>query len=280
MEKASPMIRSAVTQDISGSKTASGVDTQTKTKPTAKLTGGDVKRILDNAKLAPSQRMTQKEMAECLQVSMKTISRVLTGQTWRDETQLNKPRDAGRGPASITYKTRQDDAEEMCDFLDDLTAIKNHFALSFDHPLFWGWFDWQDGKHSICSDGFIMWESTSLVNFAQRVKVAEINSHPFFSHKADELPTFEITEIMTKPIGPKFVTDAEAGGIVRLISEGEKNTVVFLRQKYVALAQKHKMEIRAAGDDPRFVYLTKARNKQTADTQSVVMACVSTMKEN
>ena len=248
-----------------------------KNKPTAVLTPAQVLEIdllLQETDLA--QKLAQDKIAERYGVSKKTISRIATGQTWSDVTHRNQPKETPVRNAVVPCLEILKLPEKFIDFLDDLNAIKNHFGFSFDHPLNWGWFDWAEGKHSICTDGFIMWESADLVNFAQKMAQSEVNSYPVFASKARELGTFEIEGIMTKPIGKRYVVDLDCGGVVRLVNE--QNEVIYLRQKYVAMAVKMKLEIRASGADNRFVYFTKSRNRMTADTSSVVIACVSTMQ--
>ena len=251
--------------------------TPDKHKPTAILTPALVLEI--DALLMvrdPKVRVSQDIIAAKYGVSKKSISRIATGQTWSDVTHRNQPKETPVRDAVVPCLEILKLPEKFIDFLDDLNAIKNHFGFSFDHPLNWGWFDWADGKHHICTDGFIMWESADLVNFAQKVAQSEVNSYPVFAVQAREVGTFEIEHIMTKPIGKRYVTDLDCGGVVRLINE--QNEVIYLRQKYVAMAVKMKLEIRAAGTDSRFVYFTKSRHKMTADTSSVVIACVSTMQ--
>lgn len=247
-------------------------------KPTAKLTSADVQFMLVNAQLPKDQRLTQKSLAERFGVSMKTISRVLTGQTWRDETQINKPKEPHKKPQSIKVKAENNNTEIVCSLLDELVAVKNTFAFIFDKPIHWGWFDWEDGLHCVASDGFILWESADLVDFAQKIHAAQLNCHPFYSSNAKEIGTFDLTELMTKPIGEKFTIDALCGGIVRLIGEKTK-TNIFLRQRYIEQAQKHKLEIRAAGKNSGFVYFTKSKTRFSSDVQSYVIACVSTMTD-
>ena len=248
-----------------------------KNKPTAVLTPAFVLEI--NALLMvqdPKLRLSQDRIAVMYGVSKKSISRIATGQTWSDVTHRNQPKETPVRDAVVPCLEILKLPEKFIDFLDDLNAIKNHFGFSFDHPLNWGWFDWADGKHHICTDGFIMWESADLVNFAQKMSQSEVNSYPVFASKSCELGMFEIEKIMTKPIGKRYVVDLDCGGVVRLINE--QNQVIYLRQKYVAMAVKMKLEIRASGTDDRFVYFTKSRNRMTADTSSVVIACVSTMQ--
>lgn len=248
---------------------------QDKDKPTAVLTPEQVLEINSLLLVSdPKVRLSQDKIAAIYGVSKKTISRIATGQTWGDVTGRNQPKETPVRDAVVPSLEILKLPEKFIDFLDDLNAVKNHFGFSFDHPLNWGWFDWADGKHHICTDGYIMWESADLVNFAQKVSQSEVNSYPVFASKACELGTFEIEGIMTKPIGKRYVVEYDCGGVVRLINE--QSEVIYLRQKYVAMAQKMKLEIRAAGDDARFIYLTKSRNKLTADTHSVVIACVST----
>jgi hypothetical protein len=130
------------------------------------------------------------------------------------------------------------------------------------------------------SDGIILWESADLVKYAQKLAEARLNIHPIWSDRAEELPTFDLEDILTQPVGEKFKVDMETGAAVRLSHQGEDvQRVVFLHQKFAGIARRMKLDIRQAGKQDDFVYLTKLKPKSPADPMHVVIACVATMTD-
>ncbi len=220
------------------------------------------------------QKVPHRIIAEEFGVSKKTISRINTGETWREVALRYNQRTPSvqiNIPNIITPVS-----PEFADLLDELTAVKNHFGFDFKQPLYWGWFEGWDGIHSVVSDGYIIWESVDLVNYAKRLAETNIDGHPVYASKAEELPTFELEDLMTLPVGEKYTIDAVAGDVVRLVGSKE---AIFLRQKYVNIATKLKLEIRAAGKDGKYVYLTKNKPKSPNDPMPIIIACVVTIKE-
>ena len=233
--------------------------------PTAILTESNVMEILDRLQSGIPHRLIAAEFG----VSKKTIGRINTGETWR-EVSL---RYGARPPAQLGLIGL---STEFCDLHDEITAIKNHFALAFRQPIYWGWFESWDGLHSLVSDGYIIWESSDLVKYARKIAALGIQGDPVWTEKLDELPTFELEALMTCPVGEHFTVDTSSGDIARLtLGDG----VVFLRQKYVNVAARMKLEIRAAGNRSDIVYLTRNKPKAKNDPQPFVIACCSTLQE-
>jgi hypothetical protein len=237
-------------------------------RPTAILTESNVMEILDRLQGGIPHRLIAAEFG----VSKKTISRINTGETWRDVSL----RFGARPPAQLGSLHLVGLPTEFCDLHDEITAIKNHFALSFQQPIYWGWFESWDGLHALVSDGYIVWESADLVKYARKIAATEIKGIPVWAEKLDELPTFELEALMTCPIGEPYKVDICGGDIARLI--GTKGTVI-IRQKYVNVAAKMKLEIREAGDRLDIVYLTRNKPKSKRDPMPFVIACCSTMQE-
>ena len=115
-------------------------------------------------------------------VSKKTISRNNTGETWR-EVSL---RSGIRPPPTQTIPSVIGVSAQFCDLHDEIIAIKNHFALAFQQPIYWGWFEGWDGLHSLVSDGYIVWESIDLVRYAQKIASTKIQGSPVWADKVEE----------------------------------------------------------------------------------------------
>lgn len=235
-------------------------------KSQATLTESSVKEILRLL----DRGISHGAIAEEFHVSKKTISRINTGETWSDISKRTIARDPPTHNVAIPSVTSPD---KLLDLLDEVTGVKNHFGLSFDRPLNWGYFDWYDGTHSVATDGFIMWESTDLTEFALKLYGSQITGAPIFSDQARELPTFGTKALMTYAIGGRYTVDADAGGVAKLVADDGSS--VMLRKKYVEIATKLRFELRQAGDRSDILYFTRAKTKTTSDTASVIMACVA-----
>lgn len=224
--------------------------------------------ILDRLKNKVPHRL----IAEEFDISKKTVSRINTAEAWRDVVlryRSQSPSDHMAIPNPLLQL-----APAYCDLLDEITSIKNHFGLDFKQPIYWGWFDSWDGKHSIASDGFIIWESSDLVAYAKRLIATGVQTDPIWASKAEELPTFELEDIMSLPVGACYVIDRTVGDIVCMRSPTQK---VFLRQKYVSIASRMKLDIREAGDSDLYVYLTRNKPKAPNDPMPIVIACAVTI---
>jgi hypothetical protein len=174
-------------------------------------------------------------IAEEFRVGHKTVARIRTGETWSEVTK--------RTSTVVTNNTVLP-ADPILDLMDEAVSVKNHFCLALDRPMDWGYFDWYDGLHSVVTDGYIFWESADLVSLALKLNGGK------------ELPTFWLKDLMTQPIG-------------QVISNNH------LPNKYAAIADSMKLELRQAGTRHDIVYLTRSKTKITADTASVVIACVA-----
>jgi len=202
-------------------------------------------------------------------VSIKTISRIKRGETWSEITQRSRVHYSG---AKIPIVTSISD--KTLDLLDEVTAIKNHFGFSFDQPIHWGWFDGWDGLHSIASDGIIMWESADLVAYAQKLAQCGIDDSPIWARCAEELPTFDIEDVMTQSVGTIYEPTMETEETVHL---NTKKHSVILHSKFVNIARAMKLDIRVADKTNEYVYFTKQKPKSPADPTNVVIACVATL---
>jgi ligand-binding SRPBCC domain-containing protein len=239
--------------------------------PRRTFTESDVIAILERLQQGIPHRLIAKEF----EVSKKTISRINTGETWRG--------------VSLRYKLHHPSAPkitpvinliglstEFCDLHDEITGVKNHFALSFNQPIYWGWFEGWDGLHSLASDGYIIWESADLVNYAQKIANTKLTGSPVWAEKIDELPTFELETFMTQPVGELFSINNAIDNIVRLTSPAQ---TILLQQKYVTVATKMRLDIREAGNRSDIVYLTRNKPKSKNDPMPIVIAGVSTVQE-
>jgi hypothetical protein len=240
-------------------------------RPTATLTEAQVIEVLGRLDAGEYQHVIANDYG----VSTKTISRIKTGETWSEVTQ----RFRSKHPlANITHPIVKiaPMAAETIDVMDEAIAVKNHFGFDFNQPLHWGWFDGWDGLHAVVSDGIILWESTDLLNYAQRLATSGIDAHPIWANRAEEMPTFDLEDILTLPVGEKFDIEMETGGLVRLSQDDHQ---VFLHQRFINIARKMKLDIRVAGEQEQFVYLTRLKPKSPSDPMHVVIACVATMDD-
>jgi hypothetical protein len=235
------------------------------------LTEAKVIEILNLLK----QKVPHHKIAEQFGISKKTVGRINTGETWKEVSMRYNQHVPGQH-VHLPTGTVPSVSPEICDILDELTAIKNHFGFDFNQPLYWGWFESWDGIHSVVSDGYIIWESQDLVKYAKRLIETGIEGAPVYASKAEELPTFELEDLMTQPVGQKYTIDAIAGDIVRLSGE---NGSIFLKQKYVNIANRLKLEIRGVGDKDDYVYFTHNKPKSPNNPMPIVIACVVTIKE-
>lgn len=215
---------------------------------------------------------TQAKIANAYGVEKKTISRIKTGKTWRSLKQRFDEQ-------SSVHFNRSVEAEEGLrteNMIADIGGAKETFGLDTERPLHFGRYEWYDGVHWIASDGFILWESLPLYDLAVRAEASGIKGYPVFAHKACELPTFKLSDIMTRPVGDTLVKDLESGdGWVRLISDESKT--VFIKSQYMEIAERQKFDINLAGYDLDFVYFTQT--KTTRHTEDIVIfACVATME--
>ena len=236
--------------------------------PTAILTETDVMQVLERLQTGISHRVIAAEFG----VSKKTISRINTGETWRDVSL----RFGARPPAQLGSLHLVGLPTEFCDLHDEITAIKNHFALSFQQPIYWGWFESWDGLHALVSDGYIVWESADLVKYARKIAATEIKGIPVWAEKLDELPTFELEALMTCPVGDHFIVDTSSGDLAMLTGAGR---TICVRQKYLNIASKMKLDVREAVGNPSIVYLTRNKPKSKSDPMPIVIACASVLQE-
>lgn len=240
-------------------------------RPARILTEETVIQILELLK----QKVPQRVIAERFGVCKKTINRLSTGDTWKEVclryNQVIHSVHVGVPDLSITSIP-----PEIADLMDELAAVKNHFGFDHKQPLYWGWFEGWDGVHSVVSDGYIIWESADLAKYAHKLAQTNIDGPPVYASRADELPTFELEDIMTQTAGDKYTIDACAGDIVRLA--GTSN-YTYIKSKYANIATSMKLDIRAAGKSNMYVYLTRNKPKSPNDPMPIVIACVVIMKE-
>jgi len=242
-----------------------------KTRPTATLTEPQVIEVLRRLDAGEYQHVIAKDYG----VSIKTISRIKTGETWNEVTQRFRSKHPLANITQPIIRLMPVKAETI-DTIDTVIAIKNHFGFDFAQPIHWGWFDGWDGLHAIASDGIILWESTDLVHYAQHLAESQIDAHPVWANRAEELPTFDLEDIMTLPVGDKFDIELEIDGIAKLTCNKHQ---AFIQQRFINIARKMKLDIRVAGKQEHFVYLTKQKPKSPLNTVHVVIACLATMTD-
>jgi hypothetical protein len=242
-----------------------------RSSPMKVLLEEEVIQILDLLR----QRVPQRIIAGRFGVSKKTISRINTGDTWK-EVCFRYNRETPSEQIQLPFLNVTPITPEVADVLDELVAVKNHFGLDFKQPIHWGWFESWDGIHSVVSDGYIIWESRDLVKFAKRLVGTNIHEAPVYAYKAEELPTFELEDLMTMIVGEKYSIDAISGDVVRLVYN---ECAIYLKRKYVTIANSLRLDIRAAGQSGNYAYMTKNKPRSPNDPMPIVIACAVTIKE-
>jgi hypothetical protein len=213
---------------------------------------------------------SHRTIAEKFGVGRKVVSRIHTGETWREFSHHY----AKEKPDQITIPLLGL-SNDFCDLHDEITAVKNNFGLNYNQPIHWGWFESWDGLHSVVSDGYIIWESSDLVTYAQQLVLTGIKGEPVWADKAEELPSFECEDIMSMPVGGQYTVVSQDNGIVKL-TRGDR--CVYLQQKYVDIAKRMKLDIREVRQKCNLVYFTRLKPKSSLNPTHVVIACASTLE--
>lgn len=249
-------------------------------KSSTYLTQKEVLEIVDYLDLGEAHDI----LATSYRTSKKTISRINTGESWGHLTgrvkEVQKPEEATKIvgariaeaiiPPGVIYAL----PKTHLDFIDKVVGVKNTFCLSFNTPINWGWYESWDGLHAVAGDATILWESEDLLKFA--LEIAHYDAPAELPvEKGMELPTFGLADLLTNPIEGQYRKYNELGEISYLRADNDK---VAIRTRYYNLAERHKLEVRRAGENSNFVYFTKAAKKNLADTASIVIACVATLR--
>jgi hypothetical protein len=215
-------------------------------------------------------QMQLSEIAERYHVSVKCISRIVSGEAWQSVS-LRHGMHLERHNVPLQIPSL---SEEFCDLHNATVAVKQHFGFRMEQPIHWGWFESWDGLHAVTSDGYIIWESKDLVAFAKRLAESKINTYPILSDKAEELPTFELEDIMGQPTGDVLNVTNSLGDMVKLSNTKRE---LCIRAKYATIATKLKLDFREVQGKP-FVYLTKNKPKAKNDPLPIVIACITTIE--
>lgn len=247
------------------------------TRPNAQLSEADIEQIwirVQRIRNGNLSKDSQGKIGIDFNVSKKTISRIALKETWRDITDRLETQEERRHIDVGFIATLPSIPTSLGDLLDSLVAIKNDWCLSFDFPLSWGWYDAWDGVHGVATDGIIMWRDPRLVAFAQTLAASGVNEPPILAGGAHELPTFDLIEIMERPLmAPYKVGESFNVGITSLLTE--KNEVVCVQSKFVSLAERHKCQFYQAGSERHYVYLAKAASIRS---DPVLLAAIAIME--
>lgn len=213
---------------------------------------------------------TQAQIAADYRVEKKTISRIKNGETWGSlKLRFDERHNCQSASASFP-------GDDTLDLLDTIGKVKTAWGLDVETPLHFGRYDWIDGVHWVVTDGTILWESYDLFNLATKAEGSGIEEHPVFARMACELPTFQLSKIMTRPVGDKFVEREEFNtGVVRLTSE--EGRTVFLKAQYIEIIDRLKLDVHIAGRQLKFVYLVQTKTTPHKEDQ-VIFAAVATVE--
>jgi hypothetical protein len=100
--------------------------------------------------------------------------------------------------------------------------------------------------------------------------------YPVYSSRAEELPTFELEDIMGQAVGELLTPTIGLGDMVRI---SNSKTELCIRAKYANIATKLKLDFREVPGTP-FVYLTKNKPKSKNDPLPIVIACITTIERH
>lgn len=248
-------------------------------RPSAQLTEEDVVEIwrrIENIRHGNVAKDSQGKIAADYKVSKKTINRIALRETWGEVTSGIQKKEAERRRGVIKVDTLASVPDHVADLCDSIYAAKTAWGLSYDLPIHWGYYDAWDGKHSVATDGIIIWEDPRLVEFALKVAETKLDDATILASNATELDTFALSSVMTRPVGSDALKIGETAqnGISHLITP--EGVVVCIQTKFVALATKHRCEFRQAGDQLDFVYLMK---RQSARGEPVLVAAIASMEK-
>lgn len=246
-------------------------------RPSAQLTEGDVTAIwnrIECIRHGNVEKDSQGRIAIDYGVNKKTINRIATGETWSDVTNKLRQDQENYRKTVVKVDTLPSVPTTLADLCDEAYAAKTSWCLDYERPIHWGFYDAWNGKHSVATDGIILWEDPRLVGLAQKFAESGVNEHPLLASNAEELDTFSLFTVLTRPIGQEYRLGEEFGtGITQLISPQGK--VVCVRSKFVKLATKNKCQFRQAGDTLDFVYLTKSKTERS---DPVLLAAIAVME--
>lgn len=212
------------------------------------LTPADILEILRQRRELKTPRW---KVAEDFGVSKRTITRICNGESWESIVNVSpykpKPKLSRLNPLPRGYDR---DHNEFVNF-------KRKFGFAFERPVCWGSYDSYDGKRDVVSDGIIMWHSMKgLVREAKRI--AEMNDprKPFLSDRAHELDTFEVSRLMSAPIGEPLDFDLDdLSGIIRYRTVAGR--FIFIAEKFVEIAHENGYIFYEVENDPNRVFLVK-----------------------
>jgi hypothetical protein len=211
-------------------------------------------------------------------VDKKTINRIKNGTTWNYLHQRFFTQVVPLVSALQKLGDFEELSEEEYALMGFLAHAKSLYCLDHDKPMFYGSYDWIDGEHVVVSDGMITWEQENLYQLALRARDSGFAGPPIFADTTEEMPTFALSEIMTKPVGCRFHSVEDLQGLWHFTSETGED--IYLTDKYVKMFHRLKgdwpaLEIRQAGQQLDFVYLTKI-GKDSDDI--TVCAAIATLE--
>jgi hypothetical protein len=218
----------------------------------AKVDEGAVKQIL----LRHQRGETQVALANEFGINTKTVSRILSGQSWKHVRLTD---------ADLT------DGQTLTAH-NEVIALKTKYGFDVERPLFWGAYDSYDGVRHVATDGVIAWISKALHDTACQYASKGFDEFPYFSNKAFELNSFEVADMMDAALGRILKPDIEDfGNLVALRPrDGEP---IFVDQKFWGLAQKLRLHFYEVKNDPRRLFLIKLDAQY--ETEAGLQACVA-----
>ena len=190
--------------------------------------------------VADSAHLTEDQLAVKYAVSVKTVQRILSGESWSNITGLARTT-RPRAPIDRIYPEYVHDA--LTQGAKGLDIIRGYFGFSAS-DLRWGMYDGWDGLGHAATDGFISWACPALCAYVRDLG-------------GKELPTFGLCAVMTASIGDYVDTPN-------------------IDAAYVALASSRGLAVREPVAMEGFLYLTKSKTKSGAEHFSVIKAAVTT----
>lgn len=232
------------------------------------------------------QSDSQAKIARDFNVSIKSISRIAHGETWKHVAPRTEIPAKFLDMAAHFAKFPDEAALPSVDptliqSYNGLVTFKKSFCFDASKPLHWGWYEDRDGNKGILTDGVFVLIDT-VGELIKYVLLNNTDADP----DAKEIPTFRLSEIMTEPLGKPltYETELSSGPVVLVAPDGERMVIA---KKFWTFAHQRRYKFHAAGERKDFIYMTQFFRKNltikahelTADLCDA-MAAVAVMREN
>lgn len=229
---------------------------------------------------------TTRQIAIDFNVDRKTVNRIASQECYRDVTE-NYEKNCRTERANHPMLGRQmvpATSEELINLDAEISYYKGKVCLRHDLPMHYGYCRGWDRFHNIVSDGFILLLDDIGLDIALRAKNAGISDGPYFSDTAQELPTFELFELLTQEVGTQLMPREAPEGREAYLVDSMNSILVCIDRVYYDFAKRLKCEIRLCPGNS-FVYIAhvvpdkfdRVSGKISHDETIKIVAVVATM---